>query len=54
MICLEDFSETDGKQVAELSCSNKHIFHVDCLKDWLVKNDTCPMCREPVVNNSNN
>lgn len=48
-ICLENFSETDGKQVAELNCSAKHIFHADCLKEWLKNNDTCPMCREPVI-----
>jgi hypothetical protein len=34
-ICLENFSEGDGKMVAELGCSNKHIFHVDCLKTWV-------------------
>jgi len=30
-ICLEKFSEGDERLIAELNCSNKHIFHVDCL-----------------------
>lgn len=42
-ICLDDFKEGDGKQIAELKCS--HIFHLKCLSEWVVKNDVCPMCR---------
>lgn len=45
-ICLVEFNEGDGKTVAELRC--KHIFHVECLKEWVKKNDICPMCRERI------
>ena len=31
-ICLEEFEEGNGKKVAELGCSKKHIYHIDCLK----------------------
>jgi len=48
-ICLEKFEENDGKMIAELNCSSKHIYHVECLKEWVKKNDICPMCREPIV-----
>ena len=47
VICLEEFN--DQSQVAELNCSNKHIFHVNCLQEWVAKYDVCPMCREKVM-----
>ena len=53
-ICLDSFvfsfSQTDKRKIAELNCSNKHIFHVECLKEWFKTNDKCPLCREPVIN----
>lgn len=45
-ICLEDFKPGDGKDIVELNC--KHVFHADCMKDWVKKNDICPMCRVPI------
>ena len=24
----------------------KHVFHEDCLDNWLVRNQTCPLCKE--------
>ena len=47
VICLEDFAENDGKAIAELKCG--HIFHEECLKEWVQKNDICPMCRSPIL-----
>ena len=46
-ICMIEFSETDGKQVAELSC--EHIFHEECLQQWVLKNDSCPICRRSII-----
>ena len=40
-ICQEDFPI--GTQVASLPCS--HIFHADCIKNWLRLRNTCPTCR---------
>ena len=37
-ICLIEFEETDGIPIAELNCSEKHIFHVDCISEWINKN----------------
>lgn len=48
-ICLEDFIHDENKLVAELNCSQKHIFHAECLKSWIERNDICPMCREPII-----
>uniref|UniRef100_A0A183CL68 RING-type domain-containing protein n=1 Tax=Globodera pallida TaxID=36090 RepID=A0A183CL68_GLOPA len=42
--CMETFvlDETVGK----LDCG--HIFHPDCLKPWLQRNNTCPICRKEI------
>ena len=42
-ICMEDAGD---KSVYNLSCG--HLFHHGCLNEWLLNNDTCPMCREKV------
>lgn len=47
-ICLEEFKEDDEQQIAELNCSSKHIFHLECLVGWLAKHDLCPLCRQKV------
>ena len=39
-ICLDDFE--DGEQVRELRCN--HIFHVQCIDEWLRTKDVCPLC----------
>lgn len=41
--CLEVFAESDD--VTELKCDSRHIFHTDCLKSWVAKNQSCPVCR---------
>ena len=40
-ICLGDI--TKGKQLA---CS--HVFHLGCLRTWLVEKAECPTCRKPI------
>ncbi len=44
-ICLEEYKEGDD------ICWSKnkncpHAFHLDCMAEWLIENDECPMCRE--------
>jgi len=34
-ICLVDFSVDDPKPLVELKCSNKHIFHLECMEGWI-------------------
>ncbi len=43
-ICLEVMSGNKTEIGLVKSCS--HIFHFECLWDWLCLKQTCPMCRE--------
>jgi hypothetical protein len=45
-ICLENLKdeELDEKKLIQLKCN--HIYHKDCIKEWLTKQSTkCPSCR---------
>lgn len=53
-ICMESFVENKS-EVTLLNC--KHIFHHNCLKNWLFKNlinPKCPNCNYNVVDSSSN
>jgi len=39
-ICFMPFEE--GDRIADLAC--KHEFHVDCLKVWVQRKNSCPLC----------
>merc|ERR1712232_1455648 len=43
-ICLACFAS--GTEAAKLPCGRNHIFHHDCLMEWLVRNPSCPLCRQ--------
>jgi predicted amidophosphoribosyltransferase len=45
MICTE---QTDFVTSVTLNCFHTHVFHTDCLKQWVNINPICPTCREPV------
>jgi len=34
---MEEFGVDDGKEIAELNCSSKHIFHLACISEWVKK-----------------
>jgi hypothetical protein len=41
-ICIEEMKV--GDKISKIKiCS--HIFHKDCIKPWIEKNFTCPLCR---------
>ncbi|CAM0907419.1 unnamed protein product [Alopecurus aequalis] len=45
-ICLQDF-EAGGDTAGSLpACS--HVFHLDCIRRWLLCGSHCPMCRHAV------
>ncbi|MBN3305938.1 RNF11 protein, partial [Amia calva] len=44
VICMMDFIY--GDPIRFLPCM--HIYHMDCIDDWLMRSFTCPSCMEPV------
>lgn len=49
-ICLNDFVEEED--VRRLPCM--HLFHIECVDQWLPTNKCCPICRVDIENKSNN
>lgn len=43
-ICIDKFSKSSD--VIQLECN--HIFHEECIKQWLKTSKTCPVCRKRV------
>ena len=41
-ICLYEIE--NGKY---LSCG--HIFHIKCIKEWIMVNSNCPICKSPII-----
>ena len=50
VICLTPFKK--GEKATILPCI--HIFHSDCIKSWFEAQDTCPICKFKVSNESLN
>lgn len=50
IICFTEFVESD--EVSELKCDERHIFHTDCIKQWMQSdaenNLKCPICKREV------
>eukprot|EP00099_Drosophila_melanogaster_P026208 NP_726563.1 uncharacterized protein Dmel_CG32850, isoform A [Drosophila melanogaster] len=44
VICMAEFCVNEA--VRYLPCM--HIYHVNCIDDWLLRSLTCPSCLEPV------
>ncbi|KAL9184630.1 hypothetical protein ACHAXT_012600 [Thalassiosira profunda] len=44
-ICL--LSVEDGERIADLSCG--HLYHADCLAEWILKKNSCPLCQNPEI-----
>lgn len=40
-ICLSEFEEEED--VRRLPCM--HLFHIECVDQWLATNKRCPICR---------
>ena len=50
-ICFEEFGNESVEQ-CQIQCKN--TFHSECIKIWISKNSTCPLCRCEWITNSNN
>lgn len=45
IICMEELA--GGTDATKMPCS--HIYHVDCIKQWLERSCSCPLCRYACV-----
>jgi len=45
-ICIDPFLE--GQRLKCLPCNTNHIFHITCVKQWLLKHRSCPLCRSDI------
>lgn len=44
IICMESYNELE--MVKKLPCG--HIFHKECIAQWLIKEKTCPFCKKEI------
>lgn len=44
-ICI--MAVEDGDRVADLGCG--HLFHAECLSEWILKKNSCPLCQGPIA-----
>lgn len=44
-ICLSNYE--NQQKIGKLDCG--HEYHVDCVKQWLVNKNTCPICKCPAL-----
>lgn len=45
VICLETFAEGED-YVTPLACDKRHIYHSNCIEEWLQSENFCPMCKK--------
>lgn len=46
LICHEDFSDSTDQKCYYLSCG--HLWHSDCLNNWLQRASSCPICSRQI------
>eukprot|EP00826_Nyctotherus_ovalis_P049932 TRINITY_DN6070_c0_g1_i29.p1 TRINITY_DN6070_c0_g1~~TRINITY_DN6070_c0_g1_i29.p1 ORF type:complete len:355 (-),score=57.48 TRINITY_DN6070_c0_g1_i29:171-1235(-) len=46
VVCLTNFEENDA--IVVLQCHDSHIFHENCIMEWMTKSLYCPVCRKDV------
>jgi hypothetical protein len=44
-LCLEEYIENEN--ITKLHCT--HLYHLDCIKVWVIRSNCCPLCRKRVV-----
>ena len=48
-ICLETPKPGESVVSGRKTCCKSNVFHEECIKQWLVINDSCPCCRQPML-----
>ena len=43
-ICFEQVRSANSPNTKRLHCG--HSFHLDCILEWFVQSDECPVCRQ--------
>lgn len=49
-ICLDSKLIITSSNVMELTCG--HQFHEDCVRTWLNRQSSCPLCRQQIIKTS--
>ncbi|KAJ8276931.1 hypothetical protein GJAV_G00069490 [Gymnothorax javanicus] len=44
-VCINEYAQ--GNKLRRLPCA--HEFHIHCIDRWLSQNNTCPICRQPIL-----
>lgn len=47
-VCINEYAQ--GNKLRSLPCA--HEFHIHCIDRWLSENNTCPICRQPILSSS--
>jgi hypothetical protein len=45
-ICLEEINKKDASKI---QCSNKHLYHDKCIREWMEHKTECPLCKENLL-----
>lgn len=40
----------DEEKIVQLACSDMHVYHLVCMKEWSKHKITCPTCRKNFYN----
>lgn len=46
VVCLGDLEDEDKVRLLP-NCN--HAFHLQCIDEWFVEHDSCPLCRSPIL-----
>ncbi len=51
IICMEGYVDAEGNvlEASPLMCHFTHVYHLECIKAWMVRNNSCPQCKEAVT-----
>jgi hypothetical protein len=39
----------ENANIILLPCNEKHFFHSECIKEWLNRNNSCPLCKKEIT-----